>query len=290
MFIIFISFVLIGNYCAPYTLRDEISYYEILHTTHVTHNVARRSVTEPDKEDTAIRHLIFTTHGREFTLKLRQNSAVLSDDFSAHYFDKQNSHVKDFALNREALYTGYVSGDYSSDAIVYMSGDGNDDVITATIFTYNDTVHIEPLRKLVVGAPHSEMIVYKESNLKERPYDFLETNIDGHIAAVMTPDSENLRHTPSKIRSRRSAQKPPANSCSVPFILCRMYLVADYTFFREVGNSDRRDTIYHMLQAIQLADKTFKGTQWDQGVGCNIGLTVTEVHVLEQPSSVDDPT
>ena len=300
MFIILISFVSLTNYCSPYTLRDEIAYYELLDASRIAHNIVRRSVAGNEEEhddDGVIRHLTFVTHGREYTLNLRRNSGVLADNFAAHYLDKEDGRVKDFTLDRDALYTGYVSDDYSSDAIVYMDSDYND-VITATIFVGNDTVNIEPLRKLVTDAPRSQMIVYKESNLKERPFDFLETNIDGHTAAVMTPDLEKARRDmyKTRVRARRSGAEfqqppPPGNVCTVPENnLCPMYLVADYTFFQEVGNGDRKDTIYHMLQAIQLADNTFKNTRFDQCVGCKIGLTVAEVFVFEEPSPVGGPT
>eukprot|EP00111_Clytia_hemisphaerica_P002649 TCONS_00007497-protein len=274
-------------------IRNNINVrdFEILRTDqfiHVKNGVTTRQVT-------------FDFHNRQFVLELRQNSDILTDDFDIRH------HA---TIDRRELYTGYVKGEFTSDVHVAID---NNDVITGVVYTDAITLRIEPLRGYATNARKREMIIYAHSNDVTR---FSGKKIGDDDFALMLGKGlkeegrlKNARKTEQITRKAEEnarktgentyeflqdiSQKPlfrtrrsNTNKCDFPKkTLCPMYVVADHRFFKYVGGSEKKNTIYHMLQAIRFADKVFKETTWNDGVTCNIGLTVGDFYVLEKPGN-----
>ena len=268
----------------PFDTTRHIGHYETLSVYQVTHDTGQND----NNNNTPIQHRIrtvkFFAHGRSIVLKLRHNNDILADDF--------DSDARPFV--KDALYSGYVEHHSNSDVLVAI--DNDDGTITGTLFFDNLTMHIEPLRIHVKNAPKNKMLIYVQQQHKQVGNVFVENlfterKISRNQVALLFQNTSQLganKERPgysshkddSTDRTRRSTRA----SCHVPSKnLCKMYLVADYRFYQEIGRGDEKNTIYHMLQAVRYVNKIFKETGWSHGQGCNIGLAVGGIHVLKTP-------
>ena len=250
------------------------------------------------KNGATTRQVVFDAYNRHFVLELRQNSDILTDDFDSKH---------GLTIDRRELYTGYVKGEYTSDVHVAID---NNDVVNGVIYTDEMTLRIEPLRLHVTYARKDEMIVYAHSNdvtrfsgkrigeddfalmLERKVNKYPENRKSDENSRKLDENARNPEENTGEFpndfsqetlfRKRRST----TNKCGFPKkTLCPMYLVADHRFFKYVGRSKKKETIYHMLQAIRFADKIFKETTWDDGVTCKVGLTVGDFYVFEKPGN-----
>lgn len=287
---IFLFNALLGT-TTSFDTTQHIGHYETLSVHQVAHDTGQNNdSTTPIQH--RIRKIKFFTHGRSIVLNLRHNNDILADDFK----DSTNT------LIRDTLYSGYIEDEPESDVLVAIND--KDGTITGTLFFDNLTMQIEPLRLHIENAPSDKMIVYIQQQQQQQQHKqhsnilienlFTELSISRNQIALLFQNNSQLgknrvenqkqQQWDSMKRARRSTQP----GCQVHSKnLCKIYLVADYRFYEEIGRSDEKSTIYHMLQAVRYANKIFKETVWSHGQGCNIGLAVGGILVLKTPGEYE---
>ena len=272
---IFLFNSLLGS-TTPFDTTRHIGHYETLSVHQVAH-ATRQNDTTPIQH--RIQKLKFFTHGRSIVLNLRHNNDILADDF------KDNAGT----LVRDTLYSGYIENESDSDVLVTI--DNEDGTITGTLFFNNLTMHIEPLRLHIKNAPKDKMIVYIQQKHNQQSDIlvenlFTELSVSRNQIALLFQNNTNNQIPANSNQQWNSINRVrrSTHQCQVPSKnLCKIYLVADYRFYQEIGRGDEKSTIYHMLQAVRYANKIFKETKWSHGQGCNIGLAVGGILVLKTP-------
>ena len=151
-------------------------------------------------------------------------------------------------------------------------------MITAEIITNNETVYIEPLE------PHDEekkdhMLIYRLSDVI--------WNLTDANSSVRMRD-KNCKEPPTFSRNDQDinephfvVDEPPSRkrrNAATSHNVCTLILVADYTYYKVVGQSDRFTTMHSLIQVISRVHEIYRTTNFDH-VGLNIGFKVERVLV-----------
>lgn len=90
-----------------------------------------------------------------------------------------------------------------------------------------------------------------------------------------------------QVTSKRVRHSDPGSSI---LNTCTVYLAADHIFFKEVGSGSERVTVAEMVYHVAMADKIFRGTDFNQdgGPGDRIGFVVADVTVFKDAQAEGD--
>lgn len=254
-------------------LEDVLKHYETLHANEIFHGLHKRDVNTQEKV------VSFTTLGRHFKLHLIPHSELFSENFHAYSVgvDDQKTEI---VVDKESFYRGYDEGDSSSHVNIH----NDHGVLTASIVTKDDTYIIEPAWRHIAKSNSQEMIAYRHSDVKsnithsfddpkKKKYSFC-----GHDSEHSTVYyKENVAPDLRSHRQRRAA---------ATLIRCKLALVADYRFFQEMGQNDKRKTINYMIGVADRVDTIYRRTEWSneyKGYGFEIADVI--VHEDSFPSN-----
>lgn len=250
---------------------DVLRHYETLHTDDILHGFHKRDVSKQEKI------LSFTTLNRHFRLHLTPHSEIFADNFHAFSIGEDNQR-REVTIDKGNFYRGYAEGEPSSHASVHVEHG----IITASIATKDDTYIIEPAWRHISESGNQHMISYRHSDVKSnltnpqgdpKKKQFSFCGHDSHHSPVLyTKDGK----APDMSSSRRRRALPTK-------IRCPLALVADFRFFREMGQSSRRKTINYMIGVIDRVDGIFQNTEWSNEYK-GYGFEIEEVIVHEKPT------
>lgn len=247
---------------------SSLSNYELLTPTHFkfTNIRKRRSETEnPEPEivenlTTDISNtneLKFAAHGRQFHLVLRRGSHLITSPESAlnievRYADGRKRQIEDtFTSN---YYIGRVVGVESSSALVYYDtqtrGD-NQPIIYAKIQTFNETFYVEPLLNATASnSTSNSYIVYKSDDVRTPLFSNGLFNQSYCHSVDLNDDVEkeiNAEEVNDEVNKEKIAKRQASSSSDGVKNRCGLALVADWTFFEKIGNSDVKMTTLYMV-------------------------------------------
>jgi len=253
--------------CLGSLLADIFKRYDTLNRKDISHQNKRRSLVDiPSKS------VDFSSHGKKFHMRLIPSREIFSSAFRAFAVDSRGSE-KMVEIDQNRFYRGYIVEDPLSHVAAHMEEDG---MLTAVMKMENDTYAIEPMWRHIENETSHDMIVYKYSDLQrnlhtasgKKPREYIsvcgineshagETNIPFH---QMTGKGAYC--------DRYSGKK---NTCNLK-------LVADFTFYKNIGQGDTKTAMHYMLQVVNRVDLIYRDTCWN-GVGKGIGVQVEEVVV-----------
>ncbi|GAB1607561.1 ADAM 17-like protease [Argonauta hians] len=288
IFVVVCSFTaVVGN------LASKLHYFETLKPQDV-HVITKRSIdTNPDSH---LKLVHLQGLGKQFNFYLHSTQRLLSSDFSASTVDS-DGHETPVFINRNAFYEGALQDEEGSHVDAVWEGED----MLATITTPGETYTVEPSWRHLPGSSNHTMIIYKGSDIKS-----LYNNTGHHRrhfcgyqpGVTLTKEeldrsqrmkkfyqeseyneSHSLSHSYHHHRQRRSAALKNT---------CEMLLVADYTYFKGIGESNSLKTANYLIHIMTKVDSIFRNTVWDEGSSGNLkgyGLKIKKVKIHSQYSN-----
>jgi disintegrin and metalloproteinase domain-containing protein 17 len=239
------------------------------------------------------KQITFRSYGRQFDLQLQQTREILADDFKAFAVDASGRR-KQITVDIGEFYKGHLNDELNSKVTAHI--DPESGLMTAAIYDLQNkqTYFVEPIGLAIpdATADNQTMIVY-------RPQDFVlpqspQSNGNNSFCAYIKVDDDfdHRLSNESEVRVRKrhifsdnfwdETQKEEPTKCSLK-------LVADHTFFEQMGGGDLKKTINLLITLVQRVNEIFEATEWkyspeDDDVLRGYGFLVGELVVHEQYS------
>ncbi|KAI0236749.1 ADAM 17-like protease [Lamellibrachia satsuma] len=261
-------------------LDDILTRYETLDQSKFHHKLVKRSA---DSISPDVKHVQFDSHGRHFHLLLELQQNLWSPDFRVISVDKNNKE-RDIRLDMVKFYQGVLSDEpTTSEVHAFWEEDGT---MTATIKTHADVYYVEPSWRHLPKSSNYSMITYKGSDMKNA--DNLGDNhsanasycgfvrINNNDTATAVPAEPTDRESR---REKRSSKYPAKNTCP-------LLLVADYHFFRNMGQGSVSKTAIYLIGLIERVDAIYRNTNFGPGYEQQMGFEIKEMRIHEAPSVV----
>lgn len=266
--------------CA-YALEEDLSYFEFLKKTDLNRRV-RRSV-DP-RPNAAIHEVWFESFGRKFHLLLKP-SVPLSRDFKASAVHSDGS-TSEFLVNKDLYFEGTSKTDLGSS--VHLQWE--DDLAIISVNTKEEKYFFEPSWRHFSGPSNDTMIAYRLSDMKWKPekttMGIREPLCNATRGTTLTGAADNLEdglrlfpiydETESNMRRKRQAM-----SYVGTHTVCRLVVVADYYFFQNLGQNNRRTTGEYIIGIIGRVNAIYKVTNWPDSNSNirNLGFEIAELIV-----------
>ena len=273
---ILVLFSVCTVHCGHY-LSEVLKYHELLHIDDFSHNVVRRDLSSEGHEKT----IHFKFDGKNYSVNLKQKIDVLQDDFVAVSIDSEG-HEHPIKFSKKEFYKGMLDEDGSTYVLAHIQNG----IINAEIIFENETIYIEPAQPHLPKDNSKHMLVYRLSDVKWN-LTSANSSTKEHQKNCVLPEF-NKQHSgqasdePVTIPDSNTRRKRRAVATSKN--VCGLILVADYTYFKGIGNSDRMATVNFMIQVVSRVHEIYRRTDFD-GIGTNIGFKIQKIIVHDSFST-----
>nr|XP_006819415.1 PREDICTED: disintegrin and metalloproteinase domain-containing protein 10-like [Saccoglossus kowalevskii] len=138
------------------------------------------------------------------------------------------------------------------------------------------------LKELLKNATQNKLFkrIRNETNSVSRQHEkSKENNIHNNHST-----GQNIYSRDANIHDDSDTSKSSRRKRSMPstVVTCPLYLVADHTFYKHVGDNNAATTLAEMAYYIQEVDNVYRSTDFNgDGVGDNIGFSIAGVTVFE---------
>ncbi|KAL8565068.1 hypothetical protein ACOMHN_005271 [Nucella lapillus] len=260
-------------------LHNKVRHFETLQSADL--NVVSRRKRSVDGRESDTKQISFRALGRKFNLVLYPGSPVLGPNFKAKTVDSSgNTHT--FHVNPNNFYTGHLADDSS----VSVDAHFEDGVLSSNIRFPHDTYVVEPAWRHHVDSDNFSMITYRGSDVNWEeifpidPKTGKRTKMKDGIRLFDEPKQEKTgrlyRNISSPVGHSRHKRAIRKNTCP-------LLVVADYQFFRDMGQSKRETTASFLIAAVQNVNQHYKNTAWDATSGyVNMGFQIEEMLIHTQ--------
>ncbi|CAH1772916.1 unnamed protein product [Owenia fusiformis] len=253
------------------SLYNSLHYYETLHHVHMKHTITKRSV-----EGSPTHKVVeFDSLGRHFKLYLQPRRGLLNDHFKVVSIDGKNNE-KLVPWQEGGFYEGHVFGELHSEVHAYWEGDA----MTGTITTPDDTYVYEPSWRHLPESNNYTMIAYRRNDLKNKQSQGGQnSSFCGYVHVDPKEDGGHVIEDDNQGEAREKRQStftPTKNTCP-------LLLVADYRFFREMGQSNIYRTTNYLIGLIDRVDALYRRTDFDSSYK-GMGFEIKEIRVHEEPT------
>ncbi|PFX34886.1 Disintegrin and metalloproteinase domain-containing protein 10 [Stylophora pistillata] len=167
--------------------------------------------------------------------------------------------------------TGTQNDHHKGDPNSFVMGHLIDGRFDGSFYTLGETFHSEPIERYTQSKTSFHSIIFPATSVK---FNF--SKIQRKIAHFN--DLQKLKHQVTNKRVRHS------NPSSSDLNSCTVYLAADHLFFKEVGSGSESVTVAEMVYHVAMADKIFRGTDFNQdgGPGDGVGFVIAAVTVFKE--------
>lgn len=264
--ILFLMLIILSTfiYGKSRTLTHILKYYETISKLDIQHHISRREIDSTD----FVKEISFFSHKEQFELKLRSSDEIFAPDFEAVAIDKDGVERK-IDIHKHAYYKGHDIQHENAKVFAHVENG----MLTASIYAKNETYIIEPMWRHD-NSLKNEMLVYKFSNVN---WNFTDADMKGSLLHPMTcgvnSSEKSLPTTEGIFHSRKRREIVTEKNT------CQLILVADYLFYKNMGNENKQTTIDYMLQVADRVNRIFRETEWS--VGKNIGFQVRKTVVYD---------
>ncbi|XP_014668138.1 PREDICTED: ADAM 17-like protease [Priapulus caudatus] len=272
-------------------LSDVLSNYDVLHQSQISHIIVKRGT--KGKGD-HVKELKFSGLGRHFTLSLKPTVGLLSPQFKAYVVDGYGN-KEAVPVDPEIFFSGVVTGEKTSSVQAYVD---DDNLLTATIATPDDTYHIEPMWQYAPEGGNDSMVMYKGSDVKRIQKHHSHDSFCGYVTpppgVIVDNKIDDEEHKKSKkgknqgfskendIADKHSrVKRQQQSSHSDGRTRCSLFLVADYKFFSEMGQGNRLNTINYLIGLIHVVNEIYLSTTWEKNI-TNMAFVVRDILVHKE--------
>ncbi|KAM3856888.1 disintegrin and metalloproteinase domain-containing protein 17 isoform 2-T2 [Vipera latastei] len=257
-------------------LESVLSDYDILSVSNIQQHSVRRRDLQPESH---IEKLIsFSALHRHFQLYLRSAADHFSKNFQALILDGQGNE-REYPVQWQEFFTGHIVGQSNSKVIAHI---GESD-FTVRINTDAEEYNVEPLWRFLNNTKDERLLVYRSEDIKD--ISRLESP---KVCGYVKPEEKGLwggGHKDSDVnkenipRRRRATPDPLKNTC-------KMLVVADHRFFKNMGRGEESTTINYLIELIDRVDDIYRNTSWDNAHFNGYGVQIEQIIVHSEPENL----
>ncbi|XP_045483006.1 ADAM 17-like protease [Harmonia axyridis] len=281
------NFILVLNIFATGSNALFIKKYDTIKAADIKHVIVKRGLTDSYHPYNKIKELHFNTLGKYFRLVLSPNNDILHSNFKSYEIDETGNEQL-IHIDKEEFYTGRVFGEKSSNVSLHI----DNGMLTGTIELEKDTYHFEPAWRHLSGKDNETIMAYKQSDVK-LDWDKDEALL-GTKSCGVEPDDyvfESYDNS-SLVRDKRQIIFYEENNFVPTRTRCSLLLVADYTFYKNMGGSSTKKTTNYLINLIDRVHKIYNSTVWrehPQGPGFEgMGFLIKKIVVHSSPTKTYD--
>nr|XP_022321266.1 ADAM 17-like protease isoform X1 [Crassostrea virginica] len=268
----------------PGDVASKLQYYEFLHMSDIERRTRRDTGPNPA---THLHQFWFKAFDRKFHLVLKQSN-IIPKNFKARTVN--NKQKSEFSIPNSDFLQGYLSDDENSHVEAHWEAG----VLSASITTADDIIVLEPSWRFLKSSAQENkgsMIIYKKSDLISEPQDkpagykvkFCGNDAEVSRAADEIPsDNEDtfLENFYKDYKHRRLKREQDFLGSRK---VCRLFVVADYEFHKNVGGNNKHTTARYMIGIMSRVNQIFMQTKWpdDSSDIEGLGFEIAELEIHE---------
>ncbi|XP_028652711.1 disintegrin and metalloproteinase domain-containing protein 17 [Erpetoichthys calabaricus] len=234
------------------TLNAILSDYDIFTLSSIRqHSLKKRDL----ESQTHVERLIsFTTLGRHFKLYLTSSRDHFSETFKATIVGKDGKE-KDYPVKWQDFLIGHVVGEEGSRVQAHI----DDKDFMAHIITDEGEYNMEPIWRFVNSTSDDRILAYKSADIKD--FGRLHSpSVCGYIKQdEINLDLGTAQEAKKEHFHREKRHKTPADRRRDT---CKLLIVADHRFFKQMGRSEESTTINYLIELIDRVDDIYRNTTW----------------------------
>ncbi|XP_063412810.1 ADAM 17-like protease [Mytilus trossulus] len=273
----------------PLSTGDEtfqLEYFETLKSSDIRSRVRR----SPDPNPASRLHEFwFSSFGRDFHLMLKQSS-VVTRKTKVTLITPSGGKVEN-QLNLQDFFTGTIAGD--DDA--HVEAHWEDNLLSTYITTADDIYIIEPSWRVLGESTNHSLIAYRKSDVKleelhhggekvrfcaqDDKYDKSHNRASEYFLQMA---ALNTQTQTGQSRVKRENIKSFGTKR-----VCKLFLVADYEFHKNVGDGRAHTTANYIIGTLNKVNEIFRRTKWpdDNSDLIGLGFEIAELQIHQNYST-----
>ncbi|ETE70641.1 Disintegrin and metalloproteinase domain-containing protein 17, partial [Ophiophagus hannah] len=196
----------------------------------------------------------FSALHRHFKLYLTSTADHFSKNFQALILDGKGNE-REYHVQWQEFFTGHIVGQSNSKVIAHI-GEGD---FTVRINTDEEEYNVERSWLQKGDSRGSEKGPERGSNA-----------VKGFCFSQRLGTEESIP------RRRRAIPDPMKNTC-------KMLVVADHRFFKNMGRGEESTTINYLIELIDRVDDIYRNTSWDNAHFSGYGIQIEQIIVHSEP-------
>lgn len=218
----------------------------------------------------------FTAFGREFVIHLRTHHALFNPGFRVEMIGQNGRTIKQ-NIDTRAYVTGYIEGEVGST----IHGRVTENTLDIVINSQRDSYHVEPASKYGLEGDLNSVIYRSSDVVYELEHRFC-TSTDSPRLKLVQGSVQQTQNTMTGEFLKRKKRQADRNTCSLK-------IVADYQFYRDIGNSLESATLEIMMDHVMAADSIYRSTTFDSAteefVGFGLSVASAQIYMDENPAT-----
>ncbi|XP_032069363.1 disintegrin and metalloproteinase domain-containing protein 17 [Thamnophis elegans] len=258
-------------------LESVLSDYDILSVSNIQQHSVRRRDLQPQSH---IEKLVsFSALRRHFELYLTSTADHFSKNFQALILDGRGNE-REYHVQWQEFFTGHIVGQSNSKVIAHI---GEDDFTVRINTDDEEEYNVEPLWRFLNNTEDGRLLIYKSEDIKD-----ISRLQSPKICGYVKLEEESLwggglkdNHvTKENVPRRRRAIPDPLKNT------CKMLVVADHRFFKNMGRGEESTTINYLIELIDRVDDIYRNTSWDNAQFKGYGIQIEQIIVHSEPEDV----
>ncbi|VDI04579.1 disintegrin and metalloproteinase domain-containing protein 17 [Mytilus galloprovincialis] len=264
----------------------KLKYFETLKSSDIRSRVRR----SPDPNPASRLHEFwFSSFGRDFHLMLKQSS-VVTRKTKVTLITPSGGKVEN-QLNLQDFFTGTIAGD--DDA--HVEAHWEDNLLSTYITTADDIYIIEPSWRVLGESTNHSLIAYRKSDVKLE-----ELHLGGEKVRFCAQDDKydkshnraseyflQMAALNTQTQTGQSRVKRENIKSFGTKRVCKLFLVADFEFHKNVGDGRAHTTANYIIGTLNKVNEIFRRTKWpdDSSDLIGLGFEIAELQIHQNYSA-----
>ncbi|KAK6113548.1 Metallo-peptidase M12 family protein [Brugia pahangi] len=251
-------------------LNERLKYYEII---EINRRIEKRGIVDNNISYNKQQRLTFRAFNRFFDIYLTPKKGILHTNFKCREIDGYG-YEKLCTVNPDEYFGGHLHGVANSIVAISYSDEGS---LLGTVQSDGEIYIFEPAKIHFETAHPWQILAYRNSDLKLN----FELNNRSFCSSILIGNSNNITFSQSMRFKRLSALPTTKNRCS-------LRVVADYRFFRTIGNGSQAFSARYLINVIDRINTLYTVTDWgideDGRRLINMGFMIKEMIIHTSPT------
>ncbi|CAG2209310.1 ADAM17 [Mytilus edulis] len=288
---LWIAFIFITLSTGDETFK--LKYFETLKSSDIRSRVRR----SPDPNPASRLHEFwFSSFGRDFHLMLKQSS-VVTRKTKVTLITPSGAKVEN-QLNLQDFFTGTIAGD--DDA--HVEAHWEDNLLSTYITTADDIYIIEPSWRVLGESTNHSLIAYRKSDVKleelhlggekvrfcaqDDKYDKSHNRASEYFLQMAALNTQTQKRIYSMGLVKVELKRENIRSFGTKRV-CKLFLVADYEFHKNVGDGRAHTTANYIIGTLNKVNEIFRRTKWpdDSSDLIGLGFEIAELQIHQNYSA-----
>ncbi|KAK6114534.1 Metallo-peptidase M12 family protein [Brugia pahangi] len=251
-------------------LNERLKYYEII---EINRRIEKRGIVDNNISYNKQQRLTFRAFNRFFDIYLTPKKGILHTNFKCREIDGYG-YEKLCTVNPDEYFGGHLHGVANSIVAISYSDEGS---LLGTVQSDGEIYIFEPAKIHFETAHPWQILAYRNSDLKLN----FDLNNKSFCSSILIGNSNNITFSQSMRFKRLSALPTTKNRCS-------LRVVADYRFFRTIGNGSQAFSARYLINVIDRINTLYTVTDWgideDGRRLINMGFMIKEMIIHTSPT------